>query len=131
MTHRTVISQAPNRVWIGPGDRIAEGAYLKEYVRYDGATVSVVVFRQGGQCRAFKNLCVHMPRALDCEKDMIFDASGRFLRCSMHGIVYDPVTGESLSEICRGQRLTAIDVAEDEDGVWLVDRHVTPLPAGN
>jgi nitrite reductase/ring-hydroxylating ferredoxin subunit len=120
---------AADRVWICASNRIAEGAYLKAQVRYDGEPVSVVVFRHGGQCRAFKNLCVHMPRALDCEQDMIFDATGRYLRCSMHGIVYDPVSGTSLSEICRGQRLTSIDVVEDEQGIWLVDRHVRPLPS--
>ena len=68
---------------------------------------------------AYRNLCVHMPRTLDCEQNTIFDASGRYLRCSMHGIVYDPMNGESKSDICRGQRLTAIDVVEDGDGVWI------------
>lgn len=120
--------QHPDRIWICPSDRIAEGAYLKALVRYADEMASVLVFRHGGQCRAYKNLCVHMPRALDCEQDMIFDLSGRYLRCSMHGIVYDPVTGASLSEICRGQRLTSIDVLEDDLGIWLADRHVSPLP---
>lgn len=127
MKPQALTPYGPERLWIGPRDRIAEGAYLKIDVRYDDVPVSVVVFRRGGECRAYKNLCVHMPRTLDCEQDVIFDASGRYLRCSMHGIVYDPRTGESLSEICRGQRLTAIDLVEDEAGIWIADRHVRPL----
>lgn len=119
-----------DRVAVCRSDQIAEGAYVKAQIRYDGEPVSVVVFRHGGRCRAFKNLCVHMPRELDCEQDVIFDASGRYLRCSMHGIVYDPVSGSALSEICRGQRLTAIEVIEDERGIWLADLHVSPLSAG-
>jgi len=119
----------PARIWLCPSAELAEGAYLKTELIYDGEAVSMVVFRHKGACLAYKNLCVHMPRTLDCEQDMIFDATGRFLRCSMHGIVYDPLTGESLSDICRGQRLTAIDTHEDETGVWIADRHVKPLPA--
>lgn len=117
----------PLRIWVCPGEQIAEGAYLKVQVCYDDQPLSVVVFRHGGQCRAYRNLCVHMPRALDCEQDMIFDASGRFLRCSMHGIVYDPVSGVSLSEICRGQSLMPVELVEDDGGIWLVDRHVSRL----
>lgn len=117
------------RVWVCLSEQLAEGAYLRVDVAYDGESISVVVFRHKGRCGAFRNLCVHMPRALDCEKDMIFDASGRYLRCSMHGIVYDPVTGESISEICHGKRLTPVGVVEDATGVWICDRHVQPLAA--
>jgi len=115
------------RVWVGRGEQLVEGAYLRLDVDYDSETISVVVFRYKGRCGAFRNLCVHMPRALDCEQDMIFDATGKYLRCSMHGIVYDPITGESISEICNGKRLTPIGVVEDETGVWICDRHVQPL----
>ena len=122
-------TNAQERIRVCAGTELAEGAYLKTTLTYDGEAVSVVVFRYRGRCLAYKNLCVHMPRALDCEQDMIFDASGRYLRCSMHGIVYDPISGESRSDICRGQRLTAIEVIEDDDTVWIEDRHVRPLPA--
>lgn len=117
-----------NRIRICASTELVDGAYRKTMLAYDGEVVSVVVFRHQGKCLAYKNRCVHMPRTLDCEKDMIFDATGQYLRCSMHGIVYDPVTGESKSDICRGQRLTAIDTEEDESGVWIADRHVKALP---
>jgi len=117
------------RIWVGTREQLAEGGYLRVDVAYDRERISVVVFRYKGRCGAFRNLCVHMPRALDCEKDMIFDATGRYLRCSMHGIVYDPVTGESVSEICNGKRLTPVGVVEDETGVWICDRRVQPVAA--
>jgi len=117
----------PERIRICASQDLPEGAHLKLSVSYDGQPTSVLVFRHGGHSRAFKNLCVHMPRALDCEEDMIFDKSGRYLRCSMHGIVYDPVSGESLSDICYGQRLTDVEIEEDADGIWITDRHVSAL----
>lgn len=72
-----------------------------------------------------------MPRELDCENDMIFDETGQYLRCSMHGIVYDPLTGESLSTLCNGQRLTSVRVMEDETGIWIKDRRLRPRLAAD
>jgi nitrite reductase/ring-hydroxylating ferredoxin subunit len=60
------------------------------------------------------------------KKNTVFDATGKYLRCSMHGIVYDPVTGASVSSICTGERLTPIGIMEDEQGIWIMDRRVKP-----
>jgi len=119
------------RLWVATSEQLAEGAYLRMAVAYTGEPISVLVFRYKGQCLAYRNRCVHMPRELDCEQDVIFDATGQYLRCSMHGIVYDPLTGESVSSICNGQRLTPIGIVEDEKGVWIEDMRVKFLmPAG-
>ena len=119
------------RLWVATSEQLAEGAYLRMAVAYTGEPISVLVFRYKGQCLAYRNRCVHMPRELDCEQDVIFDATGQYLRCSMHGIVYDPLTGESVSSICNGQRLMPIGIVEDEKGVWIEDMRVKFLmPAG-
>lgn len=115
------------RIWATTSDKLADGGYLRMEIGFAGETISVVVFRYKGQCLAYRNLCVHMPRELDCEQDMIFDATGEYLRCSMHGIVYDPISGESRSEICTGKRLTPIAVLEDAEGIWIDDRLAKPL----
>ncbi|MBX3679450.1 MAG: Rieske 2Fe-2S domain-containing protein [Rhodocyclaceae bacterium] len=116
------------RIRVCASGELVDGAYLRLAVAYDSEPIMAFVFRHRGTCLAFRNLCVHMPRELDCEKSTVFDASGRYLRCSMHGIVYDPLSGESMSEICNGKRLTAIELAEDAEGVWIVDRRVKALP---
>lgn len=115
------------RVWVCQSDQLKEGGYKRVEVLYVNEPSSVVVFRYKGHCKAYRNLCVHMPRRLDCEKDMLFDETGENLRCSMHGIVYDPVTGESISAICRGDKLTPVKVQEDDEGVWICDKRVFPL----
>lgn len=114
------------RLWICNSEQLAEGVYRRMEVTYSGKPSSVLVFRFNGQCLAYRNLCVHMPRELDCEKNTIFDMTGQKLRCSMHGIVYDPVTGESLSTMCNGERLTSVRTQEDEQGVWIRDKRVKP-----
>lgn len=80
----------------------------------------MVVFntRQTG----YRNQCVPMPRELDCEMDLIFDTTGQYPRRSMHDIVYVPVNGESIREVCAGMRLTAIGVLEDQEGIGVDDR---------
>lgn len=115
------------RIWVCPGVQLIEGSYKRLEVLYINEPSSIVVFRFKGKCFAYRNLCVHMPRRLDCQKDMIFDDTGKNLRCSMHGIVYDPITGESVSTICNGEKLTSVKVQEDEEDVWVFDKRVKPL----
>lgn len=114
------------RIWVCRNEQIAEGHYKRVEVTYGDESSSVVVFRYQGHCLAYRNQCVHMPRRLDCERDMIFDDTGQHLRCSMHGIVYDPTTGESISSICQGEKLTPVKIQEDQDGIWIFDKRVTP-----
>lgn len=114
-------------LWVCHSEALAEGAYRRLDVDYAGESASVIVFRLNGQCLAYRNLCVHMPRELDCERDMIFDDTGQKLRCSMHGIVYDPFTGASLSTMCHQERLTPVKILEDESGIWIKDKRVKSL----
>ena len=86
---------------------------------------SAIVLRHGGQVFAYLNQCVHMVRRLDCMHDAVFDAEHEHLRCSMHGIVYDPTTGESLSVLCSGERLEPLRSMEIDGQVYLVDKRVT------
>ncbi|MFB1488246.1 MULTISPECIES: Rieske (2Fe-2S) protein [unclassified Thiocapsa] len=89
---------------------------------------SAIVLRHGGQVYAYLNQCVHMVRRLDCMHDAVFDAEHEHLRCSMHGIVYDPTTGESLSVLCSGERLESLRSMEIDGQIYLVDKRVTGLP---
>jgi len=91
-------------------------------IQYRGVRRDAILVRFKGLVYGYLNQCVHMPRPLDCEHSNIFDETGRYLQCSMHTICYDPVTGESLSEICAGKKLTALQVREEEEWVYLVDK---------
>ncbi|HYQ72604.1 MAG TPA: Rieske 2Fe-2S domain-containing protein [Gammaproteobacteria bacterium] len=106
--------------------QLAEKAFILLDMQYRGRPCSCIVFRFRGKVFAYLNQCVHMPRRLDCERDTIFDAQRELLRCSMHGIVYAPETGESLSTMCQGKRLQAVGVQESDGRVSLHDKHVAP-----
>jgi nitrite reductase/ring-hydroxylating ferredoxin subunit len=105
-----------------PGLQVPELGKFSFAIQYRGERRSAILVRFKGVVYGYLNQCVHMPRALDCEHSDIFDESGRYLQCSMHSICYDPVSGESLSEICAGKKLTALKVREEGEWVYLVDK---------
>ena len=107
---------------ICPSFQVPELGKFSFAIQYRGIRRDAILVRFEGLVYGYLNQCVHMPRPLDCEHNNIFDETGRYLQCSMHTICYDPVTGESLSEICAGKKLTALQVREEEEWVYLVDK---------
>jgi nitrite reductase/ring-hydroxylating ferredoxin subunit len=110
-----------------PSDRLSNGQHLKLQLVFEALREECIVFRFDGEVYAYLNRCVHMPRKLDCEQNQVFDKSGRFLRCSMHGIVYQPETGASVSTICEGERLRAVALREEGGEIRIVDFRVSSV----
>lgn len=117
-----------NRLLACRSDELREGTYLKLDVIFSGKPTSLILVRFEERCFAYLNRCVHMDRPLDCEEDVILDPTGKYLRCSMHGIVFDPMTGESMSTLCRGESLTALKVLENDGEIWIRDRRIGQRP---
>ena len=95
-------------------------------IDYHGRPHSAIVLRYQGNLYAYLNQCVHMPRRLNCERNTIFDEEKQHLRCSMHGIVYQPESGASISTMCNGEKLTALRLREVDGRIVLFHRHVKP-----
>jgi nitrite reductase/ring-hydroxylating ferredoxin subunit len=108
-------------------EALAEGCHLKLKMVFEGREEECLLVRFQGRCYAYINRCVHMPRPLDCEKAQVFDHSGQYLRCSMHGIVYTPQSGTSVSAMCEGEKLRAVLVYEEDGEVGIADWRVTKL----
>ena len=107
--------------------QLAEKKYAVVDLLYKNSPHTGIVFRFNGEVFAYLNQCVHMPKALNCERDTIFDERRELLRCSMHGIVYDPITGESLSTMCNGDRLNALRLNEVDGSIYIRDKRVRPF----
>ncbi|OYY92678.1 MAG: (2Fe-2S)-binding protein [Hydrogenophilales bacterium 28-61-23] len=106
---------------------LAEGRHLKLKMMFEAREEECLLIRFHGQCYAYINRCVHMPRPLDCEQDLVFDPTGLYLRCSMHGIVYTPETGVSVSALCEGERLRAVSAYEENGEVGIADWRVSAI----
>ncbi|NOS89909.1 MAG: Rieske 2Fe-2S domain-containing protein [Methylococcaceae bacterium] len=98
--------------------------YLAMPIQYKNQADTAVVFIFDGHAYAYINRCMHMQKPLNCEQDAIFDDSLKFLRCSMHGFVFDPTTGTCLSPVCYGQKLQALRISEMDGAVYFTDKHV-------
>jgi len=86
--------------------------------------VNVLVFRYQGRVYAYINHCMHMQRPLNCQQDAIFDAERRWLRCSMHGFIFEPETGVCISPVCEGQSLQALKVVEQDGKLLFKEKHL-------
>lgn len=115
---------SPPRFFACPSVALADGQHLKLKMVFEGRDEECLIVRFDGKVFAYINRCVHMPRRLDCEQNRVFDETGRYLRCSMHGIVYTPETGTSVSAMCEGDQLRAVGVYEENGEVGIADFRV-------
>ncbi len=116
-----------NQLFVCNSNELGEAQHKTLGVKYKGELHSVIIFRFKHRVYAYINQCVHMPKQLTCEKDVIFDDTGKLLRCSMHGIVYDPETGISQSTMCNGEQLRSIRIIEQGGVINFCDKRISTL----
>jgi nitrite reductase/ring-hydroxylating ferredoxin subunit len=106
-----------------------EKSFVTVDLLYKKELKNAIVFRFKNNLFAYLNQCVHMPKALNCQSKTIFDQEQNLLRCSMHGIVYDPETGQSLSTMCHDKKLVPLRVALVNEKIFIDDKRVKPVLA--
>lgn len=111
--------QTPEPVCQSP--QIPELGKFTFAIVYRGERREALAVRFQGVVYGYLNECVHMSKTLDCEDCRVFDASGRYLQCSAHGMCFNPATGECLSEYCAGTKLAALRLQERGGWVYLAD----------
>jgi nitrite reductase/ring-hydroxylating ferredoxin subunit len=88
------------------------------------------VVRYNGVVYGYLNRCAHVPVELDWNKGDFFESSGLYLMCSTHGAIYAPESGRCMGGPCRGGRLRAIKVLEQDRQIfWQPDELVRPARA--
>jgi nitrite reductase/ring-hydroxylating ferredoxin subunit len=71
-----------------------------------------------GQAVAYLNRCAHVPAEMDWQEGEFLDGDKRFIMCSIHGAVYDPLTGQCVMGPCNRGRLTKIELTERDGQVY-------------
>ncbi|MFC5441008.1 Rieske (2Fe-2S) protein [Rhodanobacter ginsenosidimutans] len=93
------------------------GATAVDALLADGAQ-SLILLRDGGQVRGYRNVCPHAGRRLDY-------APGKFLLkddtliCAVHGASFQRQAGVCVAGPCRGDSLRAVALRVEGDEVWL------------
>jgi nitrite reductase/ring-hydroxylating ferredoxin subunit len=77
-----------------------------------GEFASGFVVRYQGQAYAYVNQCAHVAVELDWNEGEFFSAEKAHLICATHGAHYRPDNGYCVMGPCKGKRLRAIPVTE-------------------
>lgn len=116
---------APKLKAICPLQDLLGVRYLTRRISLKNQPCSALIFLFDGSPYSYVNRCMHMQRPLTCEQDAIFDDTGNYLRCSMHGFIFDPKTGECQSPVCLGQRLQSLRLQALDGILYFAEKHLT------
>jgi nitrite reductase/ring-hydroxylating ferredoxin subunit len=85
----------------------------------DNRRVSVFIQRlASGTVVAYVNACPHVGVELDLTPGKFLDRTGQQFICSLHGALFDPLTGLCTDGPCKGRFLQAVAIDVDGDKVF-------------
>jgi len=116
---------------IAPIEAVEAMPYLVVDILLKDKPCTALVFYWDGKAYSYVNDCMHMHRELNCGQDAIFDETGRLLRCSMHGFVFEPTTGECQSPVCFGERLQSLKLHLRDGNLYFAEKHLRVQAGGN
>jgi nitrite reductase/ring-hydroxylating ferredoxin subunit len=76
----------------------------------DGDAESLILYRDGGDVRAWLNVCPHAGRRLDWAPGQFLKSKEGLLVCAAHGASFELGNGDCVAGPCRGDSLRAVDV---------------------
>jgi nitrite reductase/ring-hydroxylating ferredoxin subunit len=88
-------------------------------VRLTHASSIIVLHLANGALAAYRNECPHMGIELDWDARRLMTRNARYLQCTGHGALFDPVSGVCVRGPCMGEALTAVPVRLDDGMVVL------------
>jgi nitrite reductase/ring-hydroxylating ferredoxin subunit len=106
------------RIRIAAAEKIEEGKTITFSFTRDDRPQEGFVGRFKGKLFAYENTCRHIPLTLDYGDNRFFDSKGETLICQTHGAVYEPDTGLCTRGPCAGASLFALEIVEEDGGVW-------------
>lgn len=101
-------------------EQLADGAFAEVEADIDGDAESLVLYRDGGQVRAWINVCPHAGRRLDWAPGQFLKSRDGLLVCAAHGASFELQRGECVAGPCRGEALRAVSVGIRDGAVWLL-----------
>jgi len=100
-------------------DAIPDGGFAEVEAVVDGDAESLILHREGGEVRAWLNVCPHAGRRLDWSPGQFLKSKDGLLVCAAHGASFELVNGECVAGPCRGEALRDVRV-EVRDGAIIL-----------
>lgn len=85
----------------------------------------ILITRKGGTILAYENSCPHTGARLDSGTGEFLDEEGNFMKCGVHGALFDLEDGKCFIGPCKGEGLKSIDIVIDEGDVCMIDETLT------
>jgi len=110
-----------------PDNFICSSSELKENqtkgfdVKVARKKIALFVIRREGHVFAYENKCPHTGAPLEWQLDQFLDFNDEFIQCSLHGALFKVNDGLCLRGPCLNESLTAIDIIENADGIYIND----------
>lgn len=114
-------------------DAIEDGGFAEVEATLQGDAESLLLYRDGGQVRAWLNVCPHAGRRLDWAPGRFLKSKDGLLVCAVHGASFELQAGRCVAGPCIGESLRAVAV-DVRDGLVVVadtgdvDNAVTASP---
>jgi len=116
---RTSLNNDAAQVPLLQVELIEDGGFTEVEVMLDGDAESLILHRDGGDVRAWLNVCPHAGRRLDWAPGKFLKSKDGLLVCAAHGASFELAEGQCVAGPCRGDRLRAVAIELRDDAVYL------------
>ncbi|TDR82061.1 Rieske (2Fe-2S) protein [Paludibacterium purpuratum] len=121
------MAEDPNCLICASDAVLERGTAFRFEIPAEPRNLPAFVIRYQGKVYGYINACRHMPVQLDWREGEVFDLSGHFLICSLHGARYLPDSGLCIGGPCRGQRLLPLTTKEANGMIYYVKPITAPV----
>lgn len=97
-----------------------DGGFAEIEAEINGDSESLLLYRDGGEVRAWLNVCPHAGRRLDWAPGKFLKSKEGHLVCAAHGASFELQRGDCVAGPCRGDSLRAVPVQVVEGVVRLL-----------
>lgn len=84
--------------------------------------------RRGGIVRAYRNCCPHAGNCLNWKPDAFLTRDQSLIMCSVHGALFDPVSGRCVGGPCPGKSLDDLPARVEDGSVVVYFGEIPPNP---
>lgn len=109
-----------SRIICNASDLIDQGLGVRFDLPELGQHVTGFALRYHGKVYAYVNQCAHLPVELDWNHGDFMNLDKTGIICATHGAQYYPQTGVCYIGPCKGKRLQAIEVIEENEQIIIL-----------
>jgi len=101
-------------------NQVEENTWYEYSLQSSNGLESIMLIKQNGSFRGFKNYCPHQGRRLDYAAGQFLLTGEGNIVCPAHGAEFDAKSGLCTNGPCLGQSLQSVPIEANEESVFTV-----------